>query len=35
MNLVEVGGQFAGEVVGAQRVREAIVGGGRKHVLAR
>ena len=35
MDLVEVGGQFAGEVVGTQRVREAIVGGGREHVLAR
>ena len=35
MDLVEVGGQFAGEVVGAQRVGEAIVGGGREHVLAR
>ena len=34
VNIVEVGGQLAGEVIGAQRVSKSVVGRSREHVLA-
>ncbi len=34
MDLVEVGGQFASQMVGAQRVSESVVRGRREHILA-